>query len=320
MILHLFKRALKEHFGFHLLIPVLLIFAISAWPEQSLRTGGSKAWLDFAWNWPGSQLGKLAEVYGAFFLVVAWSIKLAGDVQSSRVETVRDVLPTTKRYFAIGVIPLREWFEPNTAVYLSTVIQHQIAHPDFSHERVLLFTRDSELKAVSVSYLDEPHAKALAAIHRQFSIPLSYLPPDAYASLVTGLGAAERRKLRCERRIMSWVRARIPWLPVEWTLRRVDPFVLLEQNDGTHMAMRFDKHKRTLTLTPVNDAAFVEAAKLFVDRISAVVYRSGTRTLLERYTFINLLQPWACPDSADFLQKETAMSGPATKSDPNLPH
>jgi hypothetical protein len=36
-----------------------------------------------------SHAKSLVEIYVAFFLVVAWSIKRAGDVQSTRVETVR---------------------------------------------------------------------------------------------------------------------------------------------------------------------------------------------------------------------------------------
>jgi hypothetical protein len=290
VIFELFKRSLKEHLGFHLLIPVVLVFAFSAWSETTLRDGGFAAWEAFIRHWPASHAKQLAEIYLAFFLVVAWSIKRAGDVQSTRVESLRDILPTTTRYFGLGVIPLHEWFEPTTAVYLATIIQHQLANPGFSHERTLLFTRERDIKAVSVSYLDEPHAKALAAIHRQFGIPLTYLPPDEYAQLMRDLPETHRRVLGCERRYISWLRAWIPRLPFAWTLRPLAPLVLLEQIDGSHMVITFDKHGRTLTLSPVGEPSLVEASKALVDRISGLVYRTGTRTPLERYTFGNVLE------------------------------
>ena len=289
MILQLFKRSLKEHFGFHLLIPALLVFGISAWSEASLRGGGASTWLSFAYHWPASHLGSLLEIYAAFFLVVAWSIKRASDVQSTRVETVRDILPHTKRYFAVGVIPIREWFDPNTTVYLTTIVQHQLTHPHFSHERVLLFTRDSDLKAVSVSYLDEPYAKALTAIHKQFDIPLTYLTPAHYATLVSGLSPEERRALKCERRILAWLRSRIQRMPRRWTLRAVKPFVLLEKTDGSHVVMAFTKRGRTLTLSRVKDENFVRAAETLVERISKVVYLTD-KTPLEEFSFSNVLQ------------------------------
>jgi uncharacterized membrane protein YidH (DUF202 family) len=291
VILQLFKRSLKEHFGFHLFIPVVLIFAISAWSEPRLRDGTMEAWAAFARHWPVSHIGNLIEVYLAFFLVVGWSIKLAGDVQSTRVETVRDTLPSTKRYFAIGVIPMREWFEPNTAVYLSTVIHHQLMlREKFSHERVLLFRRERDLKAVSVSYLDQPYAKAFAAIHKQFDIPLSYLTPDKFVSLIGALTVDQRRALRTERKSLSWLRAHLGSLPVAWTFRAIKPFVLLEQIDGTFVTMRFDKRGRTLTLSHVDDEGFVDAAKALIDRISATVYKRGTKELKEEHNFISYLQ------------------------------
>lgn len=111
-------------------------------------------------------------------------------------------------------------------------------------------------KAVSVSHLDEPHAKALAAIHRQFGIPLTYLPPDEYVQLMRDLPETHRRVLGCERRFMSWLRAWIPQLPVAWTLRPLAPLVLVEQIDGSHMVITFDKHGRTLTLSPVRERRY----------------------------------------------------------------
>src|SRR6266480_4381478 len=177
VILQLFKRAIKEHLGFHLLIPVVLMVMVSAWPDPALRTLEPSQWFEFLKRLPSENIGELVVVYLSFFLVIAWSVKSAGQLQSTRVETLRDILPSAKRYFAIGVIPLWEWFDPSSMVYLCTIIQHQMTSPDFQHERVLLFRRRRDLDAVSVSYLDEPYAKAFVSIHARFNVPLGYLEP-----------------------------------------------------------------------------------------------------------------------------------------------
>jgi hypothetical protein len=211
-------------------------------------------------------------------------------VQSTRVETIRDHLPEAKRYFAIGVIPVREWFEPTTAVYLATIIHHQFRNRDFSHERVLLFMRERDLNAVSVSYLDQPYAMALAAIHKEFEIPLAYLAPNDFMRLMSDLSAQERVNLGVERRLVTWCRQRVRAIPVSWTLRPIKPFVLLEQKkNGEHVALRFDKRGRTLTLSKQHDASFVSAAVTLVGKITATVYFPGSRSLKDEHNFISRL-------------------------------
>ena len=294
MILHLFRRTLKEHLGFHLLIPVALIFgssAIGAWLDPQVHPHTLDQWLGFAWQWPMSHIGPLIEVYLAFFLVVGWTIKRASDVQSTRVETIRDLLPDTKRYFAIGVIPLREWFEPNTTVYLATVIHHKMAHPaDFAHERVLVFTRERDLKAVSLSYLDQPYAKAFNAIHEAFEIPLSYMPPEPFMRIVSTLPADQRKALAFEKTWLVKIHEFIRWIPASWTLRRIRPFVLLEDSHKEQVIVRFEKHGATLTLARVEDAAFVQAAKGLVAAITKEIYKPGTSTPKETYSFNSFLK------------------------------
>jgi hypothetical protein len=256
-----------------------------------LRAGGLGAWWTFLKGWPRHEIASLIEVYLSFFLVVAWSIKHAGDVQSTRVERLQDELPQVTRYFAVGIIPLREWFEPSTVVYLATIIRHQIEQPAFAHERVLLFKRQRDLQALSVSYLDEPYAKSFVSVHRRFGIPLSYLPPGGYVELMNTLSEEERRALGCHRATMSWLRTRVPRLPQAWTIGEIEPFALVERLDGTSGVLRFDKHGQTLTLTPVRDQTVVAAAKKLVDGVTRMVHSDyQTKRLHEHCNFSSYLE------------------------------
>jgi len=153
--------------------------------------------------------------------------------------------------------------------------------------------RERDLKAVSVSYLDQPYAMALAAIHKEFEIPLAYLEPDDLMRLMSDLSAQERVNLGDERRLVTWCRQRVRAIPASWTLRPIKPFIRIEQMNGTHAAMRFDKRGRTLTLSQERDASFVSAAVTLVGKITATVYPPGSRSLKEQHNFISRLQVWA---------------------------
>jgi hypothetical protein len=65
----------------------------------------------------------------------------------------------------------------------------------------------------------------------------------------------------------------------------------VERRDGTCGVLLFDKHGRTLTLTPVRDEFAVKSAKKLIDIITATVYKdSQARQLHERYNFSSYLE------------------------------
>jgi hypothetical protein len=290
VIFQLFKRAIKHHLGFHLLIPLILIFSLSAWRDPTLRNPSFHAWLEFTGHWWRTKLAELIEVYVAFLLVIAWTVKRAGDIESVRVETLKDILPTAKRYFAIGIIPLWEWFDQSAIVYLCTIIKHQLAG-DLHHERVLLFQHRRDLDALSVSYLDEPFAKAFSAIHTYFQIPLGYLAPADTEQLLAGLTVAQRDALGCTRRWATALRTRWTIVPERWTFRPLRPFALIEHHDGTFTALRFEKRGKTLMLPTIADTDAVSATKAVVDKLTEMIYKPGTHDLYERFKLSSLLCP-----------------------------
>ena len=113
----------------------------------------------------------------------------ASEVPWTTIGDLSEALEGADRYFAIGTIPLKEWFEPNPLLYLASIVRQQIdrrhlisapaagavaagpvpanisSSSSFRHERVLLFSNDTDFRALQASYLDQHYARSFSAIH-----------------------------------------------------------------------------------------------------------------------------------------------------------
>src|SRR5258708_29784877 len=188
MLFLLIRRVVKRHFGVHLAIPLIVVVIASfSFEWVRVHTGKAADWKAFEKNWLVERLPELAAVYLSFAWVIALSIRKASEVRTARVDTLRDLLPGSTRYFSIGTIALREWFEPNSQLYLDTIVEHQHESRKFRHERELGFYTTADLKAAQPSYLDQPYPKAFDAIHARFKIPLAFLGPNDMRSLLLNL-------------------------------------------------------------------------------------------------------------------------------------
>jgi hypothetical protein len=307
MFFLLLSRIAKRHLGFHLAIPLVVVALLSIvfdWAIPAMR-GAGLHFPRFSTHWFLQRTSELVGIYISFLFVIAFSVKKAGDIRTARVDKLRDILPGSTRYFAIGTTPLREWFEPNSQIYLATIIQYQFqrqampiptgAPAHFRHERVLLFYTATDWKALQASYLDEPYAKSFAAIHKRFGIPLAYLGPEEMQAILLGLNENDRRALVCERRLVVWLKRRLPKIPLAWTIRRTPgmlPYALIEGDGGTRI-LRFSKQGNTLTLYEVEKTEEVEAHKNFVKSIEAKIYNTN-HVLKEEFKFANYLFPGGC--------------------------
>jgi hypothetical protein len=293
-VFQLIKRTIETHIGVHLLIPFFVTLVIWTTSEALAIRWSCQAW-SFAQildKWP-TLVWELISIYLAFLIVIGLSIKNASDVRWAAVGHLRDILPNATRYFAIGTIPLREWFEPNSLVYLATILEHrmnsrQASVPNqFLHERVLLFYTEADLQALQASFLDEHYAKSFAAIHERFQIPLAYLGPDKVREIITGLTEEHRIALGCyQPQRWKW-RNRAPKLRVKPELL---PFAWLEQNGGHAQALQFLKNGKTLFLRPVDTDTKKAACQKLVKDIEEMIYDS-TRQLKKEFKFSNFLLP-----------------------------
>jgi len=305
LFLRLFLRTIRQHLGFHLLIPLMVTLVIWGSFELAHAVWESHA---FTWTAIAAQFSKqnpdlkhlileLISVYFAFLVVVAISVWHASDVRWALVGVLEDMLPDTSRYFAIGTIPLREWFEPNTQVYLATIIHHQIERriqkitdpnaPDFQHERVLLFQNANDIRAVQASYLDQHYARSFEAVHDRFDIPLAYLEPDGVKAVISDMQGAIPPSLLdypwFARPRRLWGKLKISGIP------RLRPFALIEQTKQSRV-MLFVKGGNTLSVGELKDPADVAACKTIVNLIEQKIYNESGQ-LKNEFKFSRFLRP-----------------------------
>jgi hypothetical protein len=292
-VYQLIKRTIERHIGVHLLIPFGVAVAFWLISEAFLMRWNCQAW-SFAqiWDTRPILIRELISIYLVFIIVIGLSINKASDVRWTAVGHLQDILPTATRYFAIGTIPLREWFEPNSLVYLATILQHQIdsrhatppARP-LRHERVLLFHSDTDLRALQASFLDEHYAKSFAAIHRRFDVPLAYLGPDQIEAVIKGLSEAHQAALGCELG-RTW-RKKTPTLRMK---PGILPFAWIEVNGGPPRVIQFLKDSSSLVLPEVKDRDTKAAGEAFVKGIEDIIYDSNGQ-VKEECRFSNFLYP-----------------------------
>jgi hypothetical protein len=261
--------------------------------------GGKIDWR-LLWNWPTfwgpwfrDHWRELLGIYLAFVWVVWESIRRASDVRWTMIGDLSDTLAGASRYFAIGTISLKEWFEPNTLVYLATIIRQQYQKQPFRHERVLLFYDDASLQALQASYLDQHYARSFSAIHERFNIPLAYLKPDEIAQILSELTPQYRWILAP----LRWF-ARPQWLwrrgflrPFSRNIRVCRPFAIVYRGEE-EVILRFSKSGNSLVVDKTTDSPEVQACLAFVRLIERAIYKTPDhQALSERCKFSKYLCP-----------------------------
>jgi len=257
---------------------------------------------------------ELLGIYLAFAWIMWKSIQKASDIRWTMIGDLSDCLAEADRYFAIGTIPLREWFEPNSLVYLATIIQCQIGRSapplaavaggtpraqsiPFRHERVLLFFDENDFDALQASYLDQHYARSFSAIHDRFNISLAYMRPKEAREIFHKLSPVMRWNLT---RYRWYARPRSLWRS-KWLQRFAkspsdpQPFAVIYKG-ASQTFVRFSKNGYSLTVEKILDQAEIEACRAFVNSIEATIYRperSGVPAteLFERYKFNKYLCP-----------------------------
>jgi hypothetical protein len=250
MFFRLLWRLVRKNIGLHyvwpLVIAVILESAI-AWTTSQLPghkwPGFYEYWLD------SSHLVGLLSIYLTFLFVIATYIKKASDVRSMLVQSLDDILPAATRYFAIGTIPLKEWFDPDSLTYLATIVGYQRSG-NLKHERVLLFYSDYDLQALQASYLDELHARCFNAIHKRLDINLGFLKPKYIMEILS------KEEFRDHKRAFGCYRRFTRMIPERWQMRKrpsLLPFAVIEMKSGEKKVVKFDKGQKFLRLEEIVD-------------------------------------------------------------------
>jgi hypothetical protein len=327
VIFTLFKRIFKEHSGAHLWMPLVVVVLLSVAADllPLLSSGGKIDWRllrDGAHVWTPwlnelpLRWRELVGIYLAFIFVFLWSVWKASIVPWTIIGDLADSLEGADRYFAIGTIPLREWFEPDPLLYLATIIQQQYqprqpaaqaaagagiaaTHPaealiaSFRHERVLLFSNDVDFRALQASYLDQHYARSFSAIHDRFGITLAYLRKNEVHEVLLKLTPEQRSRIAGP--VSLWASGPLKYLP--WNMVRPLPFAVTYSGTAIKAIVQFSKRSNSLVVEKVPDGADKDARIAFVEKIEAAIFKAqtpdatGSPELFERCKFSKYLCP-----------------------------
>jgi hypothetical protein len=323
VIFTLFKRIFKEHSGAHFWMPLVVVLLISVAVDllPHLSVGGTiqlsllgdweHLWKPWAMDLTHGRLRELVGIYLAFILVVLWSVWKASIVPWTMIGDLSDSLEGADRYFAIGTIPLKEWFEPSPFLYLSTIVQKQYkplqaaaqvtaapaapvvpatAPTPFRHERVLLFSSDVDFQALQASFLDEHYARSFSAIHDRLGITLAYLRKNQ-VNEVLGKLTPEQQAIITGPGRRPGARASIE------NMDRNRPFAVTYNGTTAKAVVRFSKVKDSLVVEKLPDGPEKGACVAFAKHIDEAIYKppgpgaAGPRELFESCKFSKYLCP-----------------------------
>lgn len=304
MIFTLLRRVFKENTGAHVWLPIAVVALLSVVIDvvPFLWGGGTIQWMYFWKDWQGfwkpwfvEHGRELVGIYLAFAWVVWRSVRRASDVRWTLIGDLSDNLEGADRYFALGTIPLREWFEPNALVYLATIVRQQnktTSTTPLRHDRVLLFYRDSDFKALQASYLDQHYAKSFSAIHDRFGIPLAYLRPQELGALLSKLKPDERWSLAPYRWFARprslW--GKRPFRALAKSTTKLTPYAVIEKGSD-RVILRFLKDGNSLAVEKVVDSFELTACTTFAALIEGVIYKPTTTELWAHCNFSKYLCP-----------------------------
>lgn len=317
MIFTLFRRIYREHSGAHLWMPfvIVLVLSIGTDLQPLLAIHGNHwetAWKPWLHELIHGRAHELVGIYLAFLAVVLWSIWKASEVPWTTIGDLSEALEGADRYFAIGTIPLKEWFEPNPLLYLVSIIRQQfdprylIAAPaagagaaapvigtSFRHERVLLFSNDTDFRALQASYLDQHYARSFSAIHDRLNITLGYLRKKELNGILAQL-TPEHQKLIIG---PTYRPATGGAAPLAEHAAPIPPFAVTYAGATVKAIVRFSKRHNNLVVEKLPDGPDKEACIEFVKKIEPAIFKpqaaaSATRPeLFERCKFSKYLCP-----------------------------
>lgn len=190
----------------------------------------------------------IAGVFVSYILIMYFLIKneTSARIAEGDLTYLDEQLDKAHSFFAVSVIPLKEWFDPSMQVYLGKLINRQLTANNFQHERALIFFSNRESRNVWAPMMDENHyGRCLAHLHRDYEIPLSFLNRQDIFKILDQLSEEERETLGCYPRWTSWhVMRPLRGLPLRYLNRRIArlDFALLGNGTGEPVVLRVSKN------------------------------------------------------------------------------
>lgn len=266
MILRVLRKIARRHLNHHLLIPLVVGVGIEYVTHRLTDAHREDLWAQTL-----ALLAPVLGVFAAYFVVMYFVIREETRVGLQRIRsaTLETALEDATGFLGLGVLELKEWFEPSSQVYLATIMKRKLEHPGFVYNRVLLFSRGA-FKDLNNQFLGHYPAKALIDIHRAHGVGLGYLRPEELEDLAEALGLDEWKATGvCPRWVRGW---NLRFIPRRWRAAWIRKLALaVVERDGPRHYLRFEKHERNVDVSEipgaVSGAARREVYNKLVDEI-----------------------------------------------------
>ncbi len=186
---------------------------------------------------------------------------------------VDDHLSEATGYFAVNQVHLRDWLTPGGFRYYSLLLRKkrrvEEAGKAFQYQRVMIFASEREYNDALTQALDRPHAWALAQSHRDFRIPLSYIKPEEFRTLLDAIPQDDRAAFLKPQAWPKWLIKLIGYRRCTWMFHF--DFALIERPGGD-IVLLAPTGKENVRI--VRDQR-VKVYEQLIDKIKDIVHSEG---------------------------------------------
>jgi hypothetical protein len=268
-------RLARRHLFWHLLIPLAGggLGEVAVASALALRRGepfGPDEFVSYTLSlFSPERAGLFVGVFVTFAWVLYSHLQKEADIGMRNVglAILQDSLHGARRFLAVSAIPLREWFEPPTQIYFSTIVAHRLSNASFVHERVLLvFTRSDSLNLGS-PLMDEYHARAFIRLHALSGARLGYLERSDIFRLLDRLTVDERKQLGCYLRWQMMLPMKLlrllPLCYLRGRIRQIASAIIEYEDGRPPCVIQFSKDQNDIGIRRLSGAQAAAFTRLF---------------------------------------------------------
>jgi hypothetical protein len=281
MLWKILARILTKHLWFHLVLPLIVGLIFHAVAVHFIRK--------IPWSQSLSDLWSSESLLFVVGLLLTYTIimyvqirkETSARISGTDLAVLDSLMKDSASYFATSTIRMKEWFDPISQVFLSSITKRKLQQSGYRDERVLLFCRRGELEDLHSMFLDGYYARRLSEIHIQSGTPVAYLSRQEIIKLVGELSPEQQKHLGYSTN---------PVLSKFWPRLRQLDFALVEKNGANHV-LRVSKKGQNVRIERVPQDR-VASYEEFVSLIRQAVYRAGTTEFDEAHDFARFFCPF----------------------------
>lgn len=273
-------RIARAALALHLILPMAASIVIGS--LVAAYTGKASTYPELLDYWLAHS-AELLTVYLVFIAVLIHLARQETEIRIPNLPVLDGVLQSATEYFALASIPIREWFDPPSQLYLSRLFARQMKS-GMRQDRILVFPTRAGYQDVDNALLDEYHGRCLNRIHREFGSRLGFIPPSTLFKMLDSL-SEEHKKAFGYSRMKGWCRRR--GLPV-WGMARLQrrlAFAEIRDAGGAVRIVQFSKRSGHLKIGLIEQPSKIAPFVALSETIRRHIYESGQADLKPEFDF-----------------------------------